>query len=59
MSRSALRPAQRTSTEKSLGLRRMTFSVWVPIEPVEPKMAIFFIKDGKARMIRERKREQG
>ena len=43
INRSALLPAQSTSTENRSRWRRITFSAWVPIEPVDPNMAILFI----------------
>lgn len=42
MSRSAFRPAVRTLASKRSGCWRMTLRAWVPMEPVEPRIAIFF-----------------
>ena len=43
MSSSALRPAVSVCASKRSGWRLITSSVCVPIEPVEPKTAIFFL----------------
>ncbi len=42
MSRSAFRPAVKTLASKRSGCWRMTLRAWVPMEPVEPRIAIFF-----------------
>ena len=42
----ALEPATSTSAQKRSECRRMTLSVCVPMEPVEPSIAICFICEG-------------